>query len=49
MWTLGIDIAKRKHVATLSDDDGKKVFKKFYIYEHYGWSKDAPWKAQRNG
>jgi len=29
MWTLGIDIAKRKHVATLLDDDGKKVFKNF--------------------
>ncbi len=29
MWTLGIDIAKRKHVATLLDSDGKKVFKTF--------------------
>jgi transposase len=29
MWTLGIDIAKRKHVVTLLDDDGKKVFKNF--------------------
>ncbi len=31
MWTLGIDIAKRKHVATLLDDDGKKVFKNFAV------------------
>ncbi len=31
MWTLGIDIAKRKHVATLLDDDGKKVFKNFTV------------------
>ena len=29
MWALGIDIAKRKHVATLLDDDGKKMFKNF--------------------
>ena len=29
MWALGIDIAKRKHVATLLDDKGKKVFKNF--------------------
>ena len=26
---MGIDIAKRKHVATLLDDDGEKVFKNF--------------------
>ena len=29
MWTLGIDIAKRKHVAALLDDNGKRVFKNF--------------------
>ncbi len=29
MWTLGIDIAKRKHVAALLDDQGKRVFKNF--------------------
>jgi len=29
MWTLGIDIAKRKHVAALLDDTGQKVFKNF--------------------
>ena len=29
MWTLGIDVAKRKHAATLLDDQGKKVFRNF--------------------
>jgi transposase len=29
MWTLGIDIAKRRHVATLLDDAGKRAFKNF--------------------
>jgi len=29
MWTLGIDIAKRKHVAALLDYNGKRVFKNF--------------------
>lgn len=29
MWTLGIDIAKRRHVATMLDEKGKKVFKNF--------------------
>jgi len=29
MWTLGIDIAKRRHVAALLDDNGKRVFKNF--------------------
>lgn len=29
MWTLGIDIAKRRHVATLLDENGKKVFTNF--------------------
>lgn len=29
MWTLGIDIAKRRHVAALLDDSGKRVFKNF--------------------
>ena len=29
MWTLGIDIAKRKHVATLLDDKGKRAFSNF--------------------
>ena len=29
MWTLGIDIAKHRHVATLLDENGKKVFTNF--------------------
>lgn len=29
MWTLGIDIAKRKHVAALLDENGKGVFNNF--------------------
>ena len=29
MWTLGIDVAKRRHVATLLDEAGKRVFKNF--------------------
>jgi len=29
MWTLGIDIAKRKHVAALLDERGKRAFKNF--------------------
>ena len=31
MWTMGIDIAKRRHVATLLDDAGKRVFKNFFF------------------
>jgi len=27
MWTLGIDVAKRRHNATLLDEDGKAVFR----------------------
>ena len=27
MWTLGIDVAKRRHNATLLDDEGKPVFR----------------------
>ena len=27
MWTLGIDVAKRRHHATLLDEDGKPVFR----------------------
>ena len=27
MWTLGIDVAKRRHRATLLDDDGQTVFR----------------------
>ncbi len=27
MWTLGIDVAKRKHNATLIDENGKTVFR----------------------
>lgn len=29
MWTLGIDIAKNRHAATLLDETGKRVFKNF--------------------
>lgn len=29
MWTIGIDVAKRCHVATLLDESGKRVFKNF--------------------
>lgn len=29
MWTLGIDVAKRRHHATLLDEDGKRVFRNF--------------------
>jgi transposase len=29
MWTLGIDIAKSRHVATMLDEKGKKVFGNF--------------------
>ncbi len=29
MWTLGIYIAKRQHVATMLDEKGKKVFGNF--------------------
>jgi len=27
MWTLGIDVAKRRHNATLLDEEGKTVFR----------------------
>lgn len=33
MWTLGIDVAKRRHNATLLDAEGKTVFKNF-SFEH---------------
>lgn len=29
MWTLGIDVAKRRHHATLLDEEGKTVFRNF--------------------
>jgi transposase len=29
MWTMGIDVAKHRHVATLLDEQGKRVFKNF--------------------
>lgn len=29
MWTLGIDVAKNRHAATLLDETGKRVFKNF--------------------
>ena len=29
MWTLGIDVAKRRHNATLLDEEGKTVFRNF--------------------
>lgn len=29
MWTLGIDVAKNRHAATLLDESGKRVFKNF--------------------
>lgn len=29
MWTLGIDVAKRRHVATLLDEAGKRAFNNF--------------------
>jgi transposase len=33
MWTLGIDVAKRRHRATLLDDDGQTVFRNVSV-EH---------------
>jgi transposase len=39
MWTLGIDVAKRKHTATLLDDQGKKVFRNFtFAHSHEGFA-----------
>jgi transposase len=38
MWTLGIDIAKRRHAATLLDEAGKRVFKNFsFANSHDGF------------
>lgn len=37
MWTLGIDIAKRRHNATLLDAEGKVVFRNFsFAHSHQG-------------
>ena len=33
MWTLGIDVAKRRHRVTLLDDDGQTVFRNVAV-EH---------------
>ncbi len=31
MWTLGIDVAKRSHRATLLDEDGQTVFRNLAV------------------
>ena len=31
MWTLGIDVAKRSHRATLLDKDGQAVFRNLAV------------------